>query len=325
MIEMQSSTIEQKNKEYFKSLVETRGSVGNLLVSWAGLGITLIHLVLAWWVVKETHVNPLENKFIIFLIVICVILSICLILPFIGNFIYKHQIFSSLLLTIFSIILTFLVTCLAYWFTVISSKNVLYDIRPITLLSKIYIISMICLWIASFIYNIFWLKKQLSRGFSEARTQKNYFARSSVYSSKSLWIIFGCSMLGGVVWKSTDKIIVFALGILFVTAFSRLTVEYAYASYLRIKDKDYWEELPPKPIYSKEEQRIRKFKWAKRINIIVCIIIIWIMYLLGTNDDLQSNQKLVALYIGRICLMDLGIILIIHIFRKIQGKLRSKK
>lgn len=98
------------------------------------------------------------------------------------------------------------------------------------------------------LYNIIWLRKQLKNGFSEERTNANYSAASSVYSPGSLWLILGLTLLGGagalVFTQSWNGVMGILLNILFISAFSRLIVEVGYLTYLRFKDKSYWEEMP---------------------------------------------------------------------------------
>ncbi|MBP2622307.1 hypothetical protein DHL47_13535, partial [Streptococcus panodentis] len=85
-------------------------------------------------------------------------------------------------------------------------------------------------------------------GFSEQRTNANYFAASSVFSKPSLWIIFGLTVLGGtfggIIFGYGQQLFGIFCTLFFIGAFSRLIVEVAYLLYLRTKDKSYWEEVP---------------------------------------------------------------------------------
>jgi len=98
--------------------------------------------------------------------------------------------------------------------------------------------------IAGFVYNYFWLKQQLKAGFSKKRTIGNYFAKSSVYSRNSIYIIFACSMLGAILSGYFGVVLGIALTILFSYAFSQLLTEVGYLLYLKTKSKEYWEDEP---------------------------------------------------------------------------------
>lgn len=98
------------------------------------------------------------------------------------------------------------------------------------------------------------MKKQLKVGFSEKRAQLNMVAMSSAFQSKSLWLIFGCSMLGAFLTGNVMIVFAFLFGTLISIVYPRLTVELSYLTYLRMKNQKYCEEIPAKQI----SERINK-------------------------------------------------------------------
>lgn len=98
--------------------------------------------------------------------------------------------------------------------------------------------------LVGFIYNYFWLKKQLKIGFSPTRTLGNYFAKSSSYSSNALTIIFVCSMIGAALTGYYGVVLGVSVSILFSYAFTQLLTEVGYLLYLKTKSKEYWEDEP---------------------------------------------------------------------------------
>jgi hypothetical protein len=90
----------------------------------------------------------------------------------------------------------------------------------------------------------------------------NYLAASSVYSSKSLWIIFAVAVIGPNVLTGGRYVLVtvgLLLFLLFASVLTSLPVEFGYLTYLKSRDKKYWEERPPK-IVMKRAQKIAVLK-----------------------------------------------------------------
>ena len=86
-----------------------------------------------------------------------------------------------------------------------------------------------------FIYQYFWLRSGLRKGFSASRTMGNSAAKSSVYSSKSLLIICSCDMISG------RLILIFGmLGSLFFT-YSFFQMD--NLPYPKTQSQEYWEAL----------------------------------------------------------------------------------
>lgn len=294
----------EKNDEYFESFIYTRGSVNMLHVAWAGFCVAFLEFCLLY---SDTN-NPWNSKIIVLLFIISVFMAVCFILALENSFIYKHQIFSSVLLACFTVTLSFVLG-----FMCLMIVGIPDGIDWKSTVNNAYLILVIGTYIISLIYNIIWLKKQLTNGFSEKRAQKNYLA-STIYESNSMWIIFGCTMAGGMLAGYAERIFGFGAGAFFVAVFSRLNVETSYSAYLRIKDKRYWEEPPEKLKLTKEEWKAVRLKWYKRINVILCLGIIAGMGKITETRELMHWEK----FVGRVLTINLGIVIILWIIKKIR-------
>ncbi|MFR1054981.1 MAG: hypothetical protein ACLSFB_11520 [[Clostridium] scindens] len=121
------------------------------------------------------------------------------------------------------------------------------------------------------------------------------------------------------------KIFGFAAGLLFVCAFSRLSIEMSYAAYLRIKDNQYWEEMPEKKVLTREERRVVRTRCIKIINVFFCFGVLYFMGKLVVKYNLTRGQ----IFIGRIAIilifLDLGTVMILWIIKKIRKMWKEKK
>ena len=235
---------EALNKDYFQELGSTRASVRMLSLAWAGLFVLSIDLTHVYFFIKEQFtVDPFSNVPFLFLCLLLLLMLGCQIMSFSKPFIYKHQLFSTVMLFILINGIHLSLVLMDYILTILTNEV----LKDSLIYSQMYWLSFTVLFICLTIYNVSWLKKQLGRGFSEKRAAGNSIANSSVYSKSSLWIIFGITVLGGGLaslsgyYKQTFGIV---SNIVFTSAFSRLIVEVGYLLYLRSKDKTYWEERP---------------------------------------------------------------------------------
>ncbi|KXT77449.1 hypothetical protein STRDD11_02633 [Streptococcus sp. DD11] len=236
---------EELNKEYFQALGSTRASVGMLKLAWAGLFFFVIESIYIFFYIKEQYnVNPFTNYIFIFLCFYMLFLVVCQLLSFDKKLIYKHQVFgtSMLLIMINGLLLSLVLT--GYILIIFTNDTLMGSVRY----SVYFFFFSFLFFLGLLLYNIRWLREQLSRGFSEQRTNANYFAASSVFSKPSLWIIFGLTVLGGtfggIIFGYGQQLFGIFCTLFFIGAFSRLIVEVAYLLYLRTKDKSYWEEVP---------------------------------------------------------------------------------
>lgn len=299
----------ERNKDYFTSFVQTRGSLSKLSIAVCGIFLGVVGLFQGYILAAQVWFIKLwESTLNICWIFITVFMVVCFILSRINSILYKFQVFSSIMLVILMVLMTFELLYICYILSVYTTNNFNWG-SP---LANIFVILMGGTYLGSFIYNAFWLRKQLAAGFSEERTMKNYLA-STIYEPESLCIIFGCTATGSVLAGSVKQIFGFAAGLLFVIAFSRLHIELLYAAYLRMKDKAYWEIAPVPVKKGPREKQLVRIKWLKAVNVLICVgIICWI----GKSTGYQ-NMSTLQLWLGRIAYLDLFAAIIVWIIKKI--------
>ena len=240
----QNVDIEQANKVYFQSLANTRASASMMLISFAGVFVLLIEILSFYsYYDKIVGVNPFSNWFFDILVFYCLYLVVVFFIPLIGKFEYRRQVLSTtlLLLTYIGIFLSLQIMELLIIVSALANKE--FEIGYIKYAVFAVPFVVICT-LLGFVYNYFWLKKQLKIGFSPTRTLGNYFAKSSSYSSNALTIIFVCSMLGAALTGYFGVVLGVSVSILFSYAFTQLLTEVGYLLYLKTKSKEYWEDEP---------------------------------------------------------------------------------
>jgi membrane protein len=238
--------VEELNKAYFKSLANTRASASMMVISWTGVFILALEIFAFYYYFDTVAIiNPFMNWFFDLLLISCFYLIIVFFIPLVGFFVYKKQILSTIFLLLVYMVIYFSLQLMMLLLIVTSISTKEFTIG-FSLYSPIFIPFLVICTILSFIYQYFWLKRELKKGFSINRTMGNYFAKSSAYSKNSLLIIFIVSMLGG--FLSGKLILIFGIlgALLFSYAFSQLITEVAYLLYLKTQSKEYWEDVPTK-------------------------------------------------------------------------------
>lgn len=314
----ESESADEKNRAYFKSFIATRGGIGLLQISIAGLIISLLCLPITWNVaILGYGVNPLESKVNIFIICIAIFMLLTFLsvnLSAIRKILFQHQGLLGVWGFVQSILLTIILMFMFYMITQWDKPNEIwyesnFSIIIITLFSLGYI--------GCLIYNFYWLKKQLVIGFSIERTTANYFAHSKVYESKSLWIIFGSSMIGAFLTGNLAKVFGVVFGLFLGAVFSRLTIELGYSAYLLNKNKDYW------ITYSNEPKRV----WKKIIELrlkststYVVLIMLLIFAIAKIEDmyDVPTVWNIIFSYLTLVLLISLLLILIWWTIKKLK-------
>ncbi|EOK06762.1 hypothetical protein [Enterococcus faecalis] len=313
------------NERYFISFAHSRGSISMLKVSLAGLIISLINIYPSYIINKTVdNINPWENYLNIGLAFVALSMLIFMVLSIFSKFLYKKQILSGIFLVIMTTYLEFTIIYLSYIIAVFTS----YSLNLNSLKSYTFIVAICSMLILSLIYNILWLKRQLKEGFKEERSQKNLQAKNAVYNSKSLWIIFGLTSIGGIVLGQIRFLFGFGLGVLIVIAFSRLIVEITYLTYLKSKDKKYWEE-PPKPTpikeLNEEEKKERKKKQIKIINISASFGFLLFIGWLVERVEIIGVMKTILRGITMLVLLNLLVTCLLWFGSKVKKYLRKEK
>jgi hypothetical protein len=310
------------NKEYFISLANTRGSVGMLrMQSMFLLVLSIIGLVPG----MEIHswyyniISTIVYGVLKFYVVYAVLLNIGLFLVS-QKSLYKHQVLTSILL--FFTLLTELVILVALSFMISNGKSTGYKSNIADFSANYSTIYLIIIGVVSLLttcYNIFWIKMEISKGFSEKRVIANYFAFSKIFNSSSFWIIFGVVSVAGIIFTNSLFVLGLVLGLIFVLAFPRLLIEIGYLIYLKIVDKDYWEENGESNPLSLNKKLLLILK-SKLTYVLIGFFIIVVMVQIDEKYNLSRAIKNVFGVIAIIILIGFAAIFIQWFIRKMKKK-----
>lgn len=331
---MKKKNIENKNKAYFINLANTRASASMMLISWAGVFVLLIEILSFYSYYDEfVGINPFSNWFFVILVSYCLYLIIVFFIPLIGNFAYRRQLLTTtlLLLTYIGIFLSLQIMNLLIIVSALANKEFGIGFTKYAVFAVPFVV--ICT-ILGFVYNYFWLKQQLKAGFSKKRTIGNYFAKSSVYSRNSIYIIFACSMLGAILSGYFGVLLGIALTILFSYAFSQLLTEVGYLLYLKTKSKEYWEDEPENNSTLWDLLRdwfksfsLKKAKIRIPLEILFFVLIIALLDHLG-YDGSSLSRPILLVWSLRILLVIVTIdtfgSIIYSIIKRIKNKRKNK-
>lgn len=315
---------EEMNKEYFQSFVATRGRIGSLYISLAGLVIALLCIPITWNVaILGYGINPMHSKvniFILFIVIFMLLTFLAVRLRFTRRFLVRHQGFASIWLTILSVLLTSVLMFMFYMITQWDKPN---EIWYESEFSIIVLLIFGLTYLGSLFYNFYWLKRQVKIGFSETRSTANYFAQSKVYESKSLWIIFGFSMLGAFLTGNLARVFGLVFGICLGAIFSRLTIELAYSAFLLNTNKEYWLNYidePEKPWKERLKSRLKKASTYVMLGVLLIIAMVEVedRYKLPKGLQFTLSYILVAILI---CFV---VIFIMSMIKKVRDK-RDRK
>ena len=332
---MKKGNIENKNKAYFISLANTRASASMMLISFAGVVVLLIAILSFYsYYDKIVGVNPFSNWFFDILVSYCLYLIIVFFIPLIGKFAYRRQVLSTtlLLLTYIGIFLSLQIMELLIIVSALANKEFEIGYTKYAVFAVPFVV--ICT-LLGFVYNYFWLKKQLKIGFSPTRTLGNYFTKSNSYSKNRLYIIFACSMLGAILSGYFGVVLGIALTILFSYAFSQLLTEVGYLLYLKTKSKEYWEDEPEdnSTLWDLLRDWFKSFSLKKAkiripLEILFFVLIIALLDHLG-YDGSSLSRPILLVWSLRILLVIVTIdtfgSIIYSIIKRIKNKRKNKK
>lgn len=313
-------TSQERNKNYFQSFIATRSSLGLLIIGIAGAAISGIcygiHSMTAPYYGIELPKDIL-SQMLIFCIFFMIVSSLVNPIEPLRRFFYRYQRFSSIWQFLFVFLLYFSLAflCAILFLTEENMLNIYGSLWSIPSLICGSFFYFLCL-----LYNVRWLRTELSKGMSEEREQKNFLAKSSITSPVSLLLIFGLTMLAPILIKgSMEAGLGLSLFVLFTGAFSRLHVEYAYAAILKWRDKEYWEE------YRREDGiggTSKKTKSFIRIFLEV-LFIIGLAYLRTEILPVDSPLIPILKIIPRLILVYWGLRIVIWGYRKIKNRKNS--
>ncbi|WP_455157995.1 hypothetical protein [Streptococcus sp.] len=323
--------VEELNKAYFKSLANTRASASMMVISWTGVFIlSLIIWVFSWYLKEVLLINPLTYWFFDLLIFFLLYLIVAFFIPLAGMFAYKRQILAtfSLMMVYIGIYFSLQMMLLIIFVTSISTKEFSLGFPKY---SPIFIPFLLISTVCGFIYQYFWLKRQLKKGFSVNRTMGNYFAKSNAYGRNSLYIIFGLSMLVAILSGKLILIFFILISLLFSYAFPQLIIEVAYLLYLKTQSKEYWETEPRGDASFKKLLKRFSLKKAKiriPLEMVAFAILLGIINYSGYSDESIKRPIWlvwsVKLFIYAIELDILGSF-ILYVIKKVNTRFKKGK
>ena len=323
--------VEELNKAYFKSLANTRPSASMMVISWTGVFIlSLIIWVFSWYLKEVLLINPLTYWFFDLLIFFLLYLIVAFFIPLAGMFAYKRQILAtfSLMMVYIGIYFSLQMMLLIIFVTSISTKEFSLGFPKY---SPIFIPFLLISTVCGFIYQYFWLKRQLKKGFSVNRTMGNYFAKSNAYGRNSLYIIFGLSMLVAILSGKLILIFFILISLLFSYAFPQLIIEVAYLLYLKTQSKEYWETEPRGDASFKKLLKRFSLKKAKiriPLEMVAFAILLGIINYSGYSDESIKRPIWlvwsVKLFIYAIELDILGSF-ILYVIKKVNTRFKKGK
>ncbi|WP_225741846.1 hypothetical protein [Streptococcus sp. Marseille-Q5112] len=280
--------VEELNKAYFKRLANTRASVSMMVISWTGVFILALEIFVFYYYFDTIAIiNPFMNWFFDLLLISCFYLIIAFFIPLVGLFVYKKQILSTIFLLLVYMVIYFSLQLMMLLIIVTSISTKEFTIG-FSLYSPIFIPFLLICTVVGFVYHYFWLKRELKKGFSTNRTMGNYFAKSSAHNNNSLLIIFTVSMLGGVLSGKFALVLGILTAVLFNYGFSQLITEVAYLLYLKIQNKEYWEDVPTKKETFRDLFKgfsLKKAKIRIPLEMVAFAILLGIINYSGYSDE----------------------------------------
>ena len=314
--------VEELNKVYFKSLANTRASASMMLISFTGAVIFGVELYLIDFGLQKS-----SNIFFNFILLYLVYLIVATVIPLGMSFIYRKQILSTilLLLSYIGIFLSIMLTCYIL-FTV--NNNGFQELNESSIPVILFLVfSTVC----GFIYQYFWLMRQLKNGFSASRTVRNYFAKSSAYSQESILIIFMLVLLTSAFLGKFALVLGITSTLLYCYAFPQLIIEVAYLLYLKTQSKEYWETEPDGEVSFRNLFKEFSLKKAKiRIPLEIFLLLL-IIYIDGGNTYINVfiNQTRWVLWLIRIFIISIGLDIlgsfILYVIKKVNTRFKKGK
>ena len=314
--------VEELNKAYFKSLANTRASASMMLISFTGAVIFGVELYLIDFGLQKS-----SNIFFNFILLYSVYLIVATVIPLGMSFIYRKQILSTilLLLSYIGIFLSLMLTCYIL-FTV--NNNGFQEFNESSIPVILFLVfSTVC----GFIYQYFWLMRQLKNGFSASRTVRNYFAKSSAYSQESILIIFMLVLLTSTFLGKFALVLGITSTLLYCYAFPQLIIEVAYLLYLKTQSKEYWETEPDGEVSFRNLFKEFSLKKAEiRIPLEIFLLLL-IIYIDGGNAYINVfiNQTRWLLWLIRIFIISIGLDILgsffLYVIKKVNTRFKKRK
>ena len=256
------------NREYFLGLANSRASLTNLPMM-AFMTAVLLGIGIPWigsWVFNAGHPGLLPLFYT--QIAVAVFSLLMTVATVFRGWVFRYQVLSSGLMVFFA------VAGWVYALALLTVGLATYDSGPQSgagfssarlavagVVAPVYVLS-------ATVVHVLLLRRRLRTGYSEERTIGNYRAASSVFSSKSLWIILAVALIAPILLVGGRYLLATAGTVLFLVIVSittSLPVEFGYLTYLKSRDRTYWEARParvvtPRGVKAARWKKVRK--WA---------------------------------------------------------------
>jgi len=272
---MNSTTIADSNRAYFRALANTRASQGSLPV----LSILIIVLLGAcnFWLNVPSDVSGHEVLWFVrdFNVVLIGVSAVFFVSSLSRRLLYRFQVFFSFALAGMALGLVYSICLLPLplvAFLNVSDKDV-----SAMLFSVGGLVGLIVL-VGSIGVHALMLRHRLRVGHSEKRTIGNLVAVSKSNRSKIFWITFGVVTVVPNVLTSGQYLMNYfaAIGLVFFACVTpSLPVEFAYLAYLKSKDRVYWEARPP-GLPKEERRRLTRKIVLWVVGIVVALAAFWV-------------------------------------------------
>lgn len=237
---------------------------------------------------------------------------------------YRHQIVTAILLS-FTLVAEFIIL-VALSFMISNGKSTGYKSNIAdfnTTCSTIYLFIIGLVALLTTCYNIFWIRKKISEGFSEQRATANYFAFNKGINSGSVWVIFGAVSVVGIFFTNSLFVLGLVLGLIFVLSFPRLLIEIGYLVYLKIVDKDYWEEMREQKAAPLKNRLLILLKKKSMYGWVGGLILI-VMVKIDEKYDLSRTTKNIFGFITILIFVEFAVLLILWL-KKVKNNTGSLK
>ncbi|QIM16228.1 hypothetical protein G7067_07000 [Leucobacter insecticola] len=264
----------EANKLYFLSLADGRFSLLRLplmaFISSVMLAVNLVSLGSLVYLGLDEFLPLWRAHLVMIVFGLAVFL-----LSLIRWWVFRFQVFSTALMTLFGIT-GWLYGCCYMGFSLMAMfPKGEFSFDP----AYAGVCAVLCLLFlcGSFAVNLNLLHRRLRYGHSWKRTLGNLTASSRVYSPKSMWTIFAVVTIGpNLLTQGTYA--VFTLGLVYfllaASVMPALVIELVYFTLLKSRDRVYWEERPPKRVLSGSQVTAALWKVLKIVLIIAALVIV---------------------------------------------------
>ena len=282
--------------DYFKSVAQSRAGMDRLsVIAGATLFILAIDTYALWLFVNEGLGSPPVTvpQAMPWLIAHLACIGFCALVYVVAHLhklLYAHQAFFSTVFAILGLLTGYSVSLMGFELFAFSTYQYGSQSNLIAQTQFTLIIWAVT-WSVAMVFYTLLLLRILRHGISRKFTMQNYGAIKKVMSSKSMGIIYACSILGTILGKANNANMTAILGMAGLIFFSLVMpvvpFEFGYLAYLKWRDRRFWQPTPtPQPFWTP----LRKLTWIKRGTIAGIILLIFIILMaIGIYNSIHST------------------------------------